>query len=315
MSTLDYPLTTLGPDDPPCLYNPKQVALIRSIAAKDCNEEEFNQFIYAARQLKLDPLRRQIFAYVFNKNYPMKRAMSVITGIMGYRAVAKRTGCYRADDRVPTFRRDTKLKGPNNPQGLASCTVRVFEWNHGEWHKIAGTAKWDEYVPLKEGRLDPGSMWAKSPELMLAKCAEAAALRKAWPSEFSNTYITEEIDRSKIVDLTPTEYADLGTAMAQGRRIVGPGIDIDWGDGTIEYVPMHAVFPRVMAFIRQHERGNPEKVADLRLRNQTSLRAFFKERKNEALDLREEFDAVKRRADERITSGLHSRDYEARPAY
>src|ERR1700759_1907642 len=36
----------------------------------------------------------------------------------------------------------------------------------------------------------------KGPHYMLAKCAEALALRKGWPSEFSGTHSEEEMDKA-----------------------------------------------------------------------------------------------------------------------
>ncbi|WP_142112080.1 recombinase RecT [Bosea sp. AK1] len=61
--------------------------------------------------------------------------------------------------------------------------------------------------PIGEVRakLDTSGQWGKMPRLMLAKVAEALALRKAWPDDFSNVYAAEEVDRSRAAEMTAWE--------------------------------------------------------------------------------------------------------------
>jgi hypothetical protein len=87
----------------PTLYNPRDLALIRRTVASDTTDDEFALFIHWARRLRLDPLRRQVHAFVFHKHDPKKRRLSLVTSIEGFRAIVARTRNYRPDENEPAF--------------------------------------------------------------------------------------------------------------------------------------------------------------------------------------------------------------------
>ena len=175
-----------------------RLQLVRDTICKDCNTQEFDLFIEVCRRVGLDPFRKQIFLNIYNKGDEKRRQMVIITSVDGLRTIANRQGNYRPDEKEPTYEIDTTLKSDINPLGLVKAAVTVFKQdNKGSWHPLSGVAYWDEFAPVEEetrwdndqkkkigtGKiaLDPknsNSFWRRMPRLMLAKCAEAQALRK-----------------------------------------------------------------------------------------------------------------------------------------
>jgi len=303
--------------------NARELALIRRTVAADTTDDEFNLFIHTARHLGLDPLRRQVYAFVYGKKAKdqSKRRMSIITGIDGFRAIAERTGNYRPDDDEPTYQIDNSLIGPSNPAGLVKATVRVYKHSHGDWHKVTASAFWAEYAPLKEVwsdtkriqdgewpdgnprykdapvegatkvlTLDDSGNWAKMPRLMLAKVAEALALRKAWPDNFSGLYSPEELDRAQ-ADMTAAELAAAGAVTERLERIGGGGsIVVDWLNGApIEPVAAGKFADRVLEFLEQN-RDAPSQIGLFETRNRHALREFWAQSPGDALELKKKIE-------------------------
>lgn len=160
-----------------------ELDLIKDVYAKNATDEELALFLRTAKRLGLDPTARQIYL-VKRWDGGLKREVATPqTSIDGFRLIADRTERY-----VPGREATFTYAGNNE---LESATAYVKKYVHGEWHEISATAFYNEYVQkTKEGR--PNSMWGKMPHLMLAKCAESLALRKAFPAELSGIYTQEE---------------------------------------------------------------------------------------------------------------------------
>lgn len=288
-------------------HDAKMVALIRRTVAKDCNEDEFNLFISMARSLRLDPLRKQIYAFVFNRDDAKKRNMSIVTAIDGFRTIADRTGNYRPDEDEPTYEVDADLKSPLNPLGLVKATVRVWKFAHGNWYRVTAPAHWDEYAPIKDewaenatgkwaktGKqtLDTSGQWGKMPRHMLAKVAEALALRKGWPDELSNVYVGEEIDRARAAEFTPAELAEQALANDRRARIGGPALIVDWLAGQqLDNVPVGQFADRAMAFIRDNAE-EPSTILVWRDRNKHSLREHWAAHPTDALEIKKAIESA-----------------------
>lgn len=276
--------------------NAKSLDLIRRTVAKDCDAAEFDQFIHICRAVRLDPLRRQIYAFVFGKNNPQYRRMSVVTGIDGYRAIAERTQNYRPDTAPPRIDYSEGAKDPRtNPLGIVRCEVTVYKHAHGEWFPVTADAYWDEYAPIKDGALDPKKEnWRKMARVMIAKCAEAQAIRRAWPDDFSGLEVEEETDRRASLDLSASELADEGAQKARFELIGGINcITVDWCDGEpLVREQVGAFGDKVLAFIAQHKADDPNRIRLFQSRNTAALQEYWAKDKNGALELKKAFEAV-----------------------
>lgn len=278
-------------------WTDKQLSLIRNTVAKDTTPAEFDMFIHTCRAVRLDPLRKQVFAFVFSKDDPKKRQLTIVTSIGGYRSIAERTGAYRPDDKAPRF--EMCEKNPDsNPLGILRCEVTVYKHSHGEWWPVVGEAWWDEYVPLYDGKIDKFKQgWTKMPRIMIAKCAEANALRKAWPDDFANILEESEIDRSRSIDLTPSEAANAGEQEKRLEMIGGKSaIMIDWMDGEpLQRVQAGKFGDAALAFIKAHMKPGEEEasvVLQWRDRNRHSINEYWALDKDGALQLKAEIEKV-----------------------
>lgn len=160
-------------------FSRDQIDLIKTTIAKGCTDDELRLFIQVAQRSGLDPFMKQI--------YPVKRSgqMTIQVAIDGYRAIAERTGKY-VPGREPSFTYD-------NQGNVLSSTAYVKKLAvDGTWHEIGATAFFSEY------KVSGGAgFWTKMPKLMISKCAEALALRRAFPSELSGMYTPEEMEQCR----------------------------------------------------------------------------------------------------------------------
>lgn len=169
---------TTGEIMPATEYTREQIDLIRKTVANGANDLELQLFLYQARRTGLDPLLRQI--------HWVRRGDSgtIQVAIDGYRLIADRTGSYAGND-APEF-------GPERDGHPEWARVTVWKLVAGERRPFSHTAYWDEYYPGDR----QGHMWRKMPRIMLSKCAEAGALRKAFPADLSGVYTDVEMEQA-----------------------------------------------------------------------------------------------------------------------
>jgi phage recombination protein Bet len=162
-------------------FTQEQEDMIRGKYAPGASPAEFAVLMEIAKTRKLNPITSQI--YFINRG----GKWSVQVGIDGLRALAERSGLYAGQDEPEFEEEGGRIK---------LCKVRVYRKDWGA-RACVGVAYWDEY-----GARASNPLWKTLPHGMLAKVAEALALRKAFPEDTSGLYTSDEMDR----DATPSRY-------------------------------------------------------------------------------------------------------------
>lgn len=167
-------------------FTQKQVAALRQLGVEKVNESDLAVFFHQCVRTGLDPFAKQVYLVGRWDGRSQSTKYTIQTGIDGYRLIADRTGAYAGSD-------ESWAEGPN---GLpTSATVTVYKAVAGVVRGFTATAHWSEYCQTtKDGR--PMGLWAKMPHRMLAKCAEALALRKAFPQDLAGVYTSEEMSQA-----------------------------------------------------------------------------------------------------------------------
>lgn len=170
-------------------------------------------FLAHCHRTGLDPIARQIYAIERGGKW------TITVSIDGFRLVAQRSGQY-AGQTPYEWTADGKTwvdvwLGDEPP-----AAARVGVLRRGFEQPLYAVARWSSYavmVPKWENRQRVGEelspMWARMPDLMLGKVAEALALRRAFPMELSGLYTEEEID-----------FEISGESAPRSPRAVQPGL-------------------------------------------------------------------------------------------
>lgn len=161
-------------------WDEKQLAALKQIGLGNAPRGDLAIFLHHAQKTGLDPFARQIYMIARGGQYTIQASID------GLRIVAQRSGEYGGQ--TPAFW--CGIDGEWRDIWLSKeppVAAKIGVYRKGFSEPLWAVAKWDSYA-------QPSSpIWKKMPDLMLAKCAEALALRKAFPQDLSGIYSDEEM--------------------------------------------------------------------------------------------------------------------------
>lgn len=187
-------------------FNQQQLAALQQMGVHNASQGDLAVFFHQVQRTGLDPFARQI--YMIER----QGKQTIQTGIDGFRLIARRA----AEHSRETFGEPETLwcgsdgiwhdvwLNPKLPPMAAKATVQRGDGI------FTGVATYAEYVARKrDGSIN--SMWSSKPAMMLAKCAEALALRKAFPQDLSGLYTADEMQSDAIAERKPVNVQVVAT--------------------------------------------------------------------------------------------------------
>jgi phage recombination protein Bet len=174
----------------PISYNEQQLLLIKDQYANGASNEEFQLFVEQSRYRGLDIFKGQICLIGFKKRGADKKTYQPCVKIDGYRSLAERTGLYEGQT-MPEWCGEDGVWKDVWLSKVAPAAARVGVYRVGFREAVYGVATYESYVQTWDGKAT--GQWASMPDVMLAKCAEALALRKGFPEQLGGLYTEDEM--------------------------------------------------------------------------------------------------------------------------
>lgn len=184
--------TTLAITNEQKYWTDQQLSALKQLGLSNASGGDLAVFFHQAQKTGLDPFARQIYMIERGGKFGIQ------TSIDGLRIIAQRSGEY-AGQAGPVWCGEDGEWTDVWLLDTPPLAAKVGVYRQGFSEPLWAVAKYDSYCPLtRDGK--PMGLWTKMPEVMLAKCAESLALRKAFPNDMSGLYTDDEMAQVDVIE-------------------------------------------------------------------------------------------------------------------
>lgn len=174
-------------------WTPAQRAALAQIGLDKADDANLSVFLHYCQRTGMDPFTRQIYMIGRWDRNAGRLKYTIQMAIDGFRIIAQRSLQYAGQTEPQWCGPDGVWRDVWVDHTKPPVAARIGVLRNGWPMPTYAVAHFAEFAPIRDGKLEP--MWARMPANQIAKCAEAAALRKAFPNDLSGMYVPEELEK------------------------------------------------------------------------------------------------------------------------